>query len=278
MASCMNKEFIYQSDNYDRQSQKFVIPLYVKDELGNYHFSSTGTFVKYNNRFHILFAAHALINSKDISGFYIFGVNGKFIQVSSFTVNYKIFNEEDIVIIDCFNAFVDGKNYFNLNKSHLSGFEKRLFSWTGFLSSKAKNMHNTKSPESLKKEYIHSDESGTYAKNAKYLTIVSKLHENNKVSITGKYDRKNAIFKHKGPVSMAPNPEGMSGGAMYFFAKGQKLKEDIDDTFRFAGIGIEYRKDNTIVGVSREKIIELIEQLYKDNPVEIDISIEMHSA
>ena len=68
---------------------------------------------------------------------------------------------------------------------------------------------------------------------------------------------------------MATHPKGMSGGAMYFFAKKQKLKESLDETFRFAGIGIEYTKNNVIIGVPKDKIIELIEKFDKENPLKI---------
>ena len=71
---------------------------------------------------------------------------------------------------------------------------------------------------------------------------------------------------------MGPHPKGMSGGAMYFFSKNQILKSSIDDTFRFAGIGIEYRKDNTIIGVPSREIIELMETFDKDNPLQFQLA------
>ncbi|WP_218186355.1 hypothetical protein [Terasakiispira papahanaumokuakeensis] len=78
-------------------------------------------------------------------------------------------------------------------------------------------------------------------------------------------------LKYQGNVSMGPHPQGMSGGAMYFFSKNQMLKSNIDDTFRFAGIGIEYKKDNSIIGVPRLKIIELIEMLDIERPIQVKL-------
>lgn len=67
---------------------------------------------------------------------------------------------------------------------------------------------------------------------------------------------------------MAPHPKGMSGGAMYFFSKRQVLKSDLDLTFRFAGIGIEYRNNGSIVGVARGRIIELLDRFENENPIQ----------
>ena len=68
---------------------------------------------------------------------------------------------------------------------------------------------------------------------------------------------------------MAPHPRGMSGGAMYLFTKERKLKETLDDTFRFAGIGLEYKNNKNIIGISRNKIIELIDIFHEESPVEL---------
>lgn len=68
---------------------------------------------------------------------------------------------------------------------------------------------------------------------------------------------------------MAPYPRGMSGGAMYYFTKNQKLKKSLDDSFRFAGIGLEYNIDNTIVGISRSEILEILEKYNAENPLHI---------
>jgi hypothetical protein len=137
--------------------------------------------------------------------------------------------------------------------------------------SKSKKVHRSKSKETLRNQYVHATEDGLYFTNAKYFTIISKLKTNNKQSITGEYNRKNINLKYGGDVSMGPHPSGMSGGAMYFFSKNFKLKESLDDTYRFAGIGIKYMKDNTIEGVSRLKVIELINEFDEKNPLKLHI-------
>lgn len=260
----------YQSDSYDQQSQRYVIPLYIKDELDNYEFSSTGTLVIYKGHHYILFAAHALDGNVEFNRVYTFGVDGQFYQIKSFAIGHQIFKEIDIVVVDCFNQAFDRKNYFNLDIKSLEGFEERAFAWTGFpiSQSTSKKVHKSNKQDTLIDKYVYIDENGNYFKNARYFTIISMFIKNNNIEITGKYERKNANLKYQGDVSIGPHPLGMSGGAMYYFAKNQVLQSSLDETFRFAGIGIEYKKDNTIVGVPSFKIIELLETFNKDNPLQ----------
>ncbi|MFJ5239931.1 hypothetical protein ACIP86_24930 [Pseudomonas neuropathica] len=269
----MSGKFTYQSDDYDRNAQRHVVPLYIKDDLGNYVFSSTATLATYNGHHYFLFAAHALSGGVPIDRVYTFMKDGSFYQISKDAIGHQIFEKEDIAIIDSFNTALEGKNYFNLNLSSLSGFDKNHFAWIGFPASKSdsKKVHNSKSKESLIQQYVETGDEGSYFKNAKYYSICSRLISNNNVEISGKYVRQNTSLKYAGAVSMAPHPKGMSGGAMYFFSKNQKLKDSIDDTFRFAGIGIEYRKDNKIIGVPKVKIIELLERFNNENPLRFEL-------
>ncbi|HBM9256302.1 TPA: hypothetical protein L0X66_000597 [Citrobacter freundii] len=268
----MKSEFNYQSDSFDRQSQRFVIPLYISDELGNFHFSSTATLVFFKGHHYIIFAAHALGDKNNINDVAIFGYDGELIKLSDISIGYDVFSDDDIVVVDCFNVRMDGKNYFILDsKFSLNGFDKHHFSWTGFPSSwcKTKVIHKTKKAETLANDNVIEQQDGKYFINAKYFSIVSKIKSFNNVEISGEYNRKKIELKYKGLVSMGPSPEGMSGGAMYFFSNNQKLKDNIDDTYLFAGIGLEFKSGNVISGISRHRVLEILNSL--DNEVSIDI-------
>ncbi|SFC97366.1 hypothetical protein SAMN05660479_02853 [Microbulbifer thermotolerans] len=269
----MSSKFTYQSDDYGRQSQRFVIPLYIKDELENYEYSSTATLVRYKGHHFIIFAAHALDSGVEFENVYTFGSDGDFHQIMSFAIGHQAFEEEDIVIVDCFNKVLENKNYFNLDINSMNGFDKKRFAWIGFPASKSKlkKVHKSSSKESLKNKFVYIDEGGSYFKNAKYFTIISKIVTNNKIQISGIYNRKGVNLRYQGDVSMGPHPQGMSGGAMYFFSNNRTLKDSLDDSFRFAGIGIEYKKDNSIIGVSRPKIIELIERFDSEKPMQFKL-------
>lgn len=264
-------DFKYQSDSYDRQSQRFVIPLYIRDELGDYHYSSTGTFILYNQSHYVVFAAHALRNNDDIKNIHMLGSDGKFVDLVSISIGYRIFVEDDLVLVDCFNKMVDGKNYFPLeNDFSFIGFDKNHFSWTGFPQSwcKTKLIHRTKKSDSIANQTVVSNEDGLFFKNAQYFSISSKVRTFNQKEITGTYKPKNIDLKYKGPVSNGPSPEGMSGGAMYFFSKGQVLKNDLKSTFLLAGIGLSFKKDGSIAGISRHRMIELFKQFNEESPIE----------
>lgn len=274
----MKNNVDYQSDDYDRQSQRFVIPLYIKDDLDNFEFSSTGTLAKYKGHHYILFAAHALADNLDFDRVHTLGADGQLHQIKAWSIGHHVCNDQDIVIVDCFNQVMDGKNYFNLDQTSLIGFEKKAFAWTGFPASQSnsKKIHRSSTPDELKAKFVFADDQGSYFNNARYFTIYSKLKENNKIQIAGVYNRKNVNLKYKGNVSTGPHPKGMSGGAMYFFAKGNILKATLDETFRFAGIGIEYNKDNTIIGVPRSKIVELLELFDKESPLRFALATNQH--
>ncbi|MFP3756243.1 hypothetical protein SB751_20315 [Cupriavidus sp. SIMBA_020] len=272
-AAIMKNKVDYQSNDYDRQSQRFVIPLYIKDDLDNFEFSSTGTLAKYKGHHYILFAAHALAGNLDFDRVHIFGADGQFHQIKALSIGHHVFSDQDIVIVDCFNQVMDGKNYFNLDQHSLIGFEKKVFAWTGFPASlsNSKQVHRSNTPDKLKERFVSVTDHGSYFNNARYFTIHAKLKANNKIQIAGVYNRKNVNLKYKGNASTGPHPKGMSGGAMYFFAKDTILKSSLDETFRFAGIGIEY-KDNTIIGVPRSKIVELLELFDKEMPLRLALA------
>lgn len=255
------KGFSYQSDDFDRQAQRYVIPLYLADEMGNFHYSSTGTLVEYGLNFYLVFAAHAIEGRSKVEDVAFLGIDGELHKVTDDAYSYRIYEAEDIVIVDFKRSKFDGKNYFDLNKEFsLIGFEKNAFSWTGFPQSwvKTKTIHRTKKTTSVLNDNVVETEGGYYFKNARYFSITSKVKTFNNLEITGSYDRKKLDLKYKGAVDEGPSPKGMSGGAMYFFAKDQKFNGTLEKTFNFAGIGIEYVKDNRIKGVSRHKVIALL--------------------
>lgn len=270
-----NKNPEYNSDEFDRQSQRFSIPLYIKDEIGNLHFSSTGTFVKYNGNHYIIFAEHALKNARrGFDSVYVFYTDGTRKKLGEHALYYKVYQKDDIVIVGYGSGKFDLKNYFDLNLDDIVGFEEGLFHWTGFPSSKAKLkvIHKTRKDETLANNFVRTYGEQNYFYNCKYITIKSRIKSFDYNFITGTYDPEKVTYKYNKSSTQGPSPEGMSGGPMYFFKKGAQLGVTIEDTFRFAGIGIEYRKDKTIVGVAKKKIIDLIcdfQEEYKVKRIEI---------
>lgn len=256
----------YNATEFERQAQRFILPLYVKNELDGHEYSSTGTFVKYNERYYILMAAHALDGDIDLNDIYFFSTEGEFCQLIIFKSEpgYEVYEKQDLIVMDISSQSpIKGKNYFSLNENELIGFDQEQFSWIGFPSCKCKNkkVHKTKSPETLKQKFVTYENGKCYSKSNPFFIITSKIIENDRLRILGTYDRKNVELKYQGPVTKGPSPQGMSGGAMYQFAINQELKSVLDESFRFIGIGIEYNKENNIIGIAKPIIIKLIEQL-----------------
>lgn len=276
--------FNYKSNDFDKEAQRFITPLYIRDELGNYEYSSTGTFITYNESHYIVFAAHALDNHDNIKNVFIPLSDGTFLGIDEISIGHEIFEEDDLVIIDCFNRIIGNKNYFLLEeleglegleglekKLEYNGFDKKRFEWRGFPSSwvNSKIIHNTKKLSSIKEAAIVQTENGTFNKSARYFGIKSEIETFNKKEITGTYKKKvDYKYNKEHKQSPGPSPEGMSGGPMFCFSENEDLKDDLNSTFLLVGIGLRFNKrTRKITGISRIRLIELFEKFEKNNPL-----------
>lgn len=289
-------DFVYNSNEYERQAQRFVLSLYIKGELGYFEFSSTGTFIKYRNFFFIVGAYHA-IEKSSIENLYWIDTDGEAHQLIENSLDYKLFKEQDVFIINFMNAKYDGKNYFDLDyeiaENILSeNFDIRNFYWLGFpknwqkVSRKSKNYN----PEEFKKKYIHIQGEETYRSSNKYFLLPCELI-NNSNTIEGFAPQGRAKFKYGGEKDI-PKLEGMSGGAFFIPTKNAKILENnsepsIKDSYIFLGIGLERRElikddlpsDTTqddfkqlkrgrciVSGLSRYELIKLIDLYLEERP------------
>lgn len=268
-------EFHYNSDDFDRQAQRFVVPLYTKDELGNYYYDSTGTLVQRNGIHFVIFAAHALVfNRCTINDIYFLFADGTFVPILQYARGYKVLIDEDIVIVDWFNTRLESKNYFNLDKKFsFLGIYRDRFKWIGFPVSKTKTkgIHNSKSKESICSENTTTLESGKYFTKQSYFQILSPLLAFNDKYIKGIYEAKNVRLKYNQNTTTGPAINGMSGGAMYFFSFHQIVYPNLENSFVFAGIGLEHIQKKEIVGISRFKVINLIDNYLDENPLTFNL-------
>ncbi|MBC3382024.1 hypothetical protein H8I69_23190 [Serratia fonticola] len=271
------EDFTYKSDDFERALQRYITPLYVKDELGNYNYSSTATLIFFNNSHYLIFTAHALKDGGgELKSFYIMRRDGEFLAILENAIGYEVYDEDDVVIVEWFNARIEEKNYFDLNKKlTLNGFNKKYFGWIGFPKNKKKIkdlIHNTKTKEKIASEHVIEYDNGHYFTKIKYLTLYSEINSNNDLHISGYYNPEEGVeLKYAGKKSTGPSLPGMSGGAMFYCHKTLKLQQDLDKTFQFAGLGIEHKKDNSIVGVSRNRIIKLLMDYEKNHPLDLTL-------
>jgi hypothetical protein len=260
----------YQANAYMRVAQRFIQPLFIKDGLGGYNFSSTVTLIKYRNEYFFVFAAHALsIGQESIDNIGFLLTDGSFLPMSEVSKRHKIFHEHDIGICNAI-AQADGKNYFDLDvQNSTTEFKTEGFGWIGFPKKKAKEQyHNTKaSPEHIKKELSELDDGVLKWNNARFLCMGIDFKEINETEIIGHFEDKNVNYEIEGFKQQAYSLRGMSGGALFFGP--EKINSDqpaLSDLYKFSGIGLEHNvKGKTVKGASRELIMRLIDQLL-DNP------------
>ncbi len=260
----MNIKDEYKSNNYQRNAQRHLFPLYYKDELDNIHFSSTITLLTYKDNYFFIFAAHALTNNmKSLERFGIFRTDGTFNDIHTLCENFIIYQEEDIVICKMKEREYL-KHYFDLEEDDDDiKFHNSFFAWIGFPIRKAtKYYHNSmSSPENIKKTISILPDGIPKFNNAKYLIIYSKSSETLENKLTGYFDNKNVDYKYEGKKSQGYSLKGMSGGALYSIPEYIKSQEGLtnNDKFKFLGIGLEYNKNNQLIkGTPRHIIKSLI--------------------
>lgn len=277
----MNKEFKYNSNEFEKQAQRFVIPLYLKDELGNYKYSSTGTYVEYNGVFYLICAAHAISDKESLEKLHWLSPVGEMVGVLSQSFYHKVFKEDDIIIVDYFNKRYKDRNYFNLNHqlnpAEISNYFLDRFYWIGFPNSwnKLKDISRTKSCVTLKEANFHTDEIGTYMKRTKYFMMPAMgVKPNNSNEVKGLIPTKNLELKYKGRISDAPSLKGMSGGAFFttvLTTTAHHEFESVDKSFVFLGIGVERSKDDIVKGVSKKRLVEILDEYLFEHPLEFKI-------
>lgn len=281
-------DFQYNASEYLRQAQRYIIPLYKKDELGHYNFSSTGTFVMYNGQYFLIGALHALDKrDENIENLYYFDTgSGNYNQIIHEATGFKKFDKKyDIFIIDFFNRKWDSKNYFNLNKSNhdLNNFVPNAFYWLGFpqtwqdVKKKKKNFN----PAEMLDKYVHHSDDTTYSSANKFFAYPSFCTESDKenflcgISPLGQHDLEYGGKKH------IPKLEGMSGGCFFVPTKSHTLVKfnnhdvDLDNSYIFLGIGLEFYKEprdqGKVYGLSRMVIQKLLQEYLDENPLILKI-------
>ena len=252
-------------EHFKIHAQRHVYPLFIKDELGGYDFSSTLTFVKRKNEFFCIFAAHAIPkNENTLNNIGCLKVDGEFISLEDIAKFYKIYRSYDLVIC-CTKAPVDQKNYFDLDvEKSTTEFNEDAVAWVGFPKKKAKRKyHQTKASTEHVKQDVSTFEDGRLKwTNANYLLLGMLVINKSDVDIVAHFDDMNVTYEKEGFKEQAYSLKGMSGGALFHGPlKINTEKPMLSDFFKFAGIGLEHHASDKIVkGASAGLIADLIDQ------------------
>lgn len=260
----------YFSDSLEKHAQRFIRPIYIKDELGHYKYSSTMTLLEYNGLYFGSIAYHALIKDNSLFNIYLLFNDGKFVELDK--LFYKsIFSKEDDVVIGYFGDTKEPTlNFFQLNDIENTD-PKFCFWWFGYPLKKAhKSYRKNISNNEIVEKFIETSDTGVKRLNNKYYGICINSKENDDPKkVLGTFINKDLVLKRQGNVTTGISLKGMSGGAL-FSIKHYKLAEklsfeelskDLNKFFLFNGIGLEHSaRDNIIKGCSSMRIYELIDE------------------
>lgn len=252
------------AENMRLYSQKHILPLYLKDECGNLKFQATLTLVEYKGRYFALTAHHAIEGYNLERGLFVNDTN-----IITLTIVHS-FPEIDLAILDFHIKHFDGyRLYYNLNldiNDYLL-FNMQAFLWSGFPAARSKNF-NKKDPQN---EIISSLNNGliTTAKSLLAGIPFQEEFDNQKDYIVGYHSLENVEYAKEGKKTKGYSFRGMSGGALCLH---KKQIEPIMESLFFIGIGLEHKRDNKIIGLSRKVIITKLEEIIR-NPIQLHISL-----
>ncbi|ALO34763.1 hypothetical protein CMT41_08585 [Colwellia sp. MT41] len=252
------------SNEFEIMAQRHVCPIFLKDELGGFEFSSTTTFIKRQNKYFCVFAGHAVPRGvTTLENIGVLKTDGTFVSLNDISVNYFIDRDNDLVICETLAPF-EQKNYFDLDTESTSTvFKEDGMGWIGFPKKKAKaKYHRTKaSPEHVKADIDSFEDGRLKWTNANYLLLgVDQIRKEGHV-VSAFFDDKNVTYDKDGFKEQAYSLKGMSGGALFHAPSSfTSNPQYLSDYFKFVGIGLEHHtSEKTIKGASSELVKELID-------------------
>lgn len=161
----------------------------------------------------------------------------------------------------------------------MNNFVQNAFYWLGFpqtwqkLQKKAKNFK----PNEMLDKYVHNLDNNTYLSTNKFFSYPLVPVESDKenficgLGTLGEQQFRPGVKKH------IPKLEGMSGGCFFLPTKSRTLVKlnnhdiDLDNSYIFLGIGLEFHKKNNdygkIYGLSKVVIMKLLQEYLDENPL-----------
>lgn len=254
----------YQANEYYRQAQRFVYPLYKRDGMGGFSFSSTATFATYKGQFFCIFAAHALAaDEATVENIGMLTTDGGFLALSASCQSHKVHRDHDIAICVSDTPF-EPRNHFDLApQGTTTEFNTDAFGWIGFPQKKAvQTIHSSKaSPDKVIRHLSLASDGRHKWSNAKFLIVGAAVESKSERLITGKFENQSVNYEYEGLKQHGYSPRGMSGGALFHGPKKfHSTPQDLGDFFLFAGIGLEF-DGSSIKGAPKELIISLVEEM-----------------
>lgn len=257
--------------------EKYILPFYTKDILGNYIFSGTLTLVSYNARLFFLTAGHCINDNYDYKryGLYLITKNGE-VDFSKYIQYFYRSNKLDLIII-LVTLCIRDHSYIMLEAKPSEQLkEVDNFFWAGFPQKKTEKTQINKDTDiqslftSYYKTQPHDGHQKLRSSLNQSLGALIKFNKYDGYYIKGLHDLKNVSYYYDGFKDKGYSFKGMSGGCFFNFDS-DKFSGSLEyydiyhntptffiniTNFNFLGIGIEHKKGKDIIGICKNAIIE----------------------
>lgn len=257
-----------------------TIPFYTKDILDNLRFAGTLTLVIYKGKIGFLTAKHCICERYDYKkdGLFLITKNGE-INISNYI--YYLYRDKEIDLIIILSTFIirDHK-YILLDDDNHGVVDFSEFFWVGFPIKKSPNeIRKEKNVMSLFQEKYTRQSFDNYEKersslNQSLIACIpfSKFDGD---YIQGEFNLKNIQYYYEGSKEKGYSLKGMSGGLLFYFSeKKYSLSIQFDSeleaflakpvSFHFLGIGIEHKKELTILGITKQAIVKSFQKITEE--------------
>ena len=261
-----------QEVNFERWRDRFataIHPIYKKDELGNYNYELTLTFIEYDGKKYGISAKHGFIGNKQ-DKFYIPNNDGTFINISLREDDIFLCDNLDLAIIKVDSIRFEDIYFFKFNSDLISDLSDKWIVWEGFpakyIEKSFKHIHSSKE-SSLPDKFCETKKNGkfNFARSTSINLDIVKLLEHR---IICKRLQNDLRFKNKHPEDF--KLDGMSGGPILVYGNMKGMKATLLELPIFIGMGIEYyKKENKQKGYTKGSIVgiyvtEIIKELQKN--------------
>lgn len=257
--------------------EKYILPFYTKDILGNYIFSGTLTLVSYKKQLFFLTAGHCINDNYDYKryGLYLITKNGE-MNFSNYIQYFYRSNKLDLIII-LVNLCIRDHSYIMLEAKPSEQLKKvDNFFWAGFPQKKTEKTQINKNTniQDLFRSYYKTQPHDRHQKLRSSLNqslgALIKFNKYEGYYIKGLHDLKNVSYYYDGFKDKGYSFKGMSGGCFFNFDN-DKFSSSLEyydichnnpiffiniTNFNFLGIGIEHKKGKDIIGICKNAIIE----------------------
>lgn len=260
--------------------ENYVLPFYIKKDSGDLFFAGTLTLISYKERPYFITASHCIHDSYDYkkNGVFLIGKDGD-INISEYINDLYRYSEYDILIMDVKFIILDHEYIVIDERLGVNSNIDWLYIVGYPVKKSPKVIHKTKNVKDLYKSKLTTQSMDGHEKERssinQSLILHSKFEEYNDKYIISYNDLLNIEYFYDGKKTKGYSPKGMSGGPIFYADKKEysysvssydkkkkKFQKKKEINLHFAGILIKYENEKKLIGVSKDKIISLLDETF----------------